>query len=45
MGESVSLGQLILASLYASMTDVANQIKFFDPNNPKKKSVLVHGPF
>src|ERR1051325_2827929 len=43
-GENISLGQLILASLYASLTDVVNQIKTFDLANPKKKSVLVHGP-
>ena len=34
-----------MASLYAALTDAANQIKHFDPNNPKKKNVLVHGPF
>src|ERR1051325_1757466 len=43
--ENVALGQLILASVYTSMTDVVGQIKSFDPKNPKKKNVLVHGPF
>src|ERR1051325_5586812 len=43
--ENVALGQLMLASLYSSMTDVVGQIKSFGPKNPKKKSVMVHGPF
>ena len=43
--EHVALGQLILASLYSSLTDVVGQMKKFDPTNPKKKNVLVHGPF
>lgn len=41
----IALGQLILASLYESLSEVVCQIKLFDPKNSKKKNVLVHGPF
>lgn len=41
----IALGQLILASLYESLFEVVCQIKLFDPENSKKKNVLVHGPF
>ncbi|XP_050897203.1 uncharacterized protein LOC127104024 [Lathyrus oleraceus] len=41
----ISLGQLILASLYDSLTKVVCQIKLLDPENSKKKNVLAHGPF
>lgn len=41
----IALGQLILASLYESLFEVVCQIRLFDPENSKKKNVLVHGPF
>lgn len=41
----ITLGQLILASLYKSLCEFVCQIKLFDPENSKKKNVLVHGPF
>ena len=44
-GHGIDLGQLILASLYESLSDVVSQIKIFDPTNSKKKNVLAHGPF
>ncbi|XP_050916401.1 uncharacterized protein LOC127131528 [Lathyrus oleraceus] len=41
----IALGQLILASLYESLAEVVFQIRLFDPENSRKKNVLVHGPF
>lgn len=41
----VVLGQLILASVYESLSEVVCQIKLIDPENSKKKNVLAHGPF
>lgn len=41
----ITLGQLILASLYESLSEVVCQIRLFDPENSRKKNVLVHGPF
>ena len=41
----VALGQLLLASLYESLSEVVCQIRLFDPENSRKKNVLVHGPF
>ncbi|KAI5394489.1 hypothetical protein KIW84_061232 [Lathyrus oleraceus] len=41
----IALGQLILASLYESLPEVVCQIRLFDPENSRKKNVLVHGPF
>jgi hypothetical protein len=41
----IALGQLILASLYDSLTEVVCQIKLLDLENSKKKNVLAHGPF
>lgn len=39
------MGQLILAFLYESLFEVVFQIRLFDPENSRKKNVLVHGPF
>lgn len=44
-GRDVALGQLILASLYESLSEVVCQIRLFDFENSRKKNVLVHGPF
>ncbi|XP_050895889.1 uncharacterized protein LOC127102579 [Lathyrus oleraceus] len=41
----IALGQLILASLYESPSEVVCQIRLFDPENSRKKNVLVYGPF
>lgn len=41
----IALGQLILASLFESLYEVVFQIRLFDPENSRKKNVLVHGPF
>jgi hypothetical protein len=41
----IALGQLILASPYESLSEVVFQIRLFDPENSRKKNVLVHGPF
>lgn len=41
----IALGQLILASLYESLSEFVCQIKLFDLENSKKKNVLVHDPF
>jgi hypothetical protein len=41
----IALGQLILAYLYESLSEVVFQIRLFDPENSRKKNVLVHGPF
>ncbi|KAI5398847.1 hypothetical protein KIW84_064290 [Lathyrus oleraceus] len=41
----IALGQLILASIYESLSEVVCQIRLFDPENSRKKNVLVHGPF
>ncbi|XP_050897207.1 uncharacterized protein LOC127104031 [Lathyrus oleraceus] len=41
----IALGQLFLASLYESLSEVVFQIRHFDLENSRKKNVLVHGPF
>lgn len=41
----IALGQLILASLYESLSEVVFQIKLFDLEISKKKNDLDHGPF
>ncbi|KAI5434067.1 hypothetical protein KIW84_021073 [Lathyrus oleraceus] len=40
----IALGQLILASLYESLSEIACQIKLFDPENSKKINVLLTVP-
>lgn len=41
----MALGSLLLSHLYYYLTNVLTQIIDFDPENPKKKSVLAYGSF